>query len=65
VVLEALISEGYFSEPRGMADIKQHVRDQKAISFDTGDLSPTLIRLLREGKLKRSKVEKQYVYTAG
>lgn len=63
-VLEALISDGYFSEPRGMADIKHHIRDQKAISFEASDLSPTLIRLLREGKLKRSKAEKQYVYTA-
>jgi hypothetical protein len=64
VVLEALIGEGYFSDPRGMAEIKQHIRDQKAIGFDASDLSPTLIRLLREGKLKRSKAEKQYVYTA-
>lgn len=64
-VLEALISEGYFSEPRGMADIKQHLRHQKAMSFEASDLAPTLVRLLREGKLKRSKVEKQYVYTAG
>lgn len=64
-VLENLISEGYFSEPRGMADIKHHIRDQKAMTYEASDLSPTLIRLLREGKLKRSKVEKQYVYTAG
>lgn len=64
-VLEALIDEGYFSEPRGMADIRQHIRDQLAISFENSDLSPTLIRLLREGKLKRTKVENQYVYTAG
>ena len=64
-VLEDLINEGYFSEPRGMADIKHHIRDEKAMSFNGGDLSPTLIRLLREGKLKRSKTEKQYVYTAG
>lgn len=64
-VLEALINEGYFSEPRGMGDIRQHIRDQRAISFENSDLSPTLIRLLREGKLKRARVENQYVYTAG
>ncbi|GAB4062529.1 hypothetical protein GCM10028777_02560 [Angustibacter speluncae] len=64
-VLESLIDEGYFSEPRGMADIRQHVRDQRATNFSNSDLSPTLIRLLREGKLKRNKVEKQYVYSAG
>lgn len=64
-VLEDLIREGYFSDARSMADIKQHIRDEKAISFEGGDLSPTLIRLLRERKLKRSKVGKHYVYTAG
>lgn len=64
-VLESLIDDGYFSEPRGIADIRQYVRDQRAIGFTNNDLSPTLIRLLREGKLKRSKVDKQYVYTAG
>jgi hypothetical protein len=64
-ILEALIDEGYFSEPRGLADIRQHIRDHRAISFNTTDLSPALTRLLREGKLKRTKHEKQYVYTAG
>lgn len=63
-VLEALITEGYFVEPRGIADIRQHIRDQRAISFENSDLSPTLIRLLREGKLKRAKADNQYVYTA-
>jgi hypothetical protein len=64
-VLETLINEGYFSEPRDIADIRSHIRDQKALSFDSHDLSPALTRLLREGKLKRNKAEKQYVYTSG
>jgi hypothetical protein len=64
-VLEALIDDGYFSEPRSIADIRQRIRDQRAISFESSDLSPALIRLLREVKLKRTKAEKQYVYTAG
>lgn len=64
-VLESLIKDGYFSEPRAMADIRQHVRDQRAMNLSNQDLSPTLIRLLREHKLKRSKVENQYVYSAG
>jgi len=41
-VLESLIDDGYFSEPRGMGDIRQHIRDQRAINFGTSDVSPTL-----------------------
>ncbi|WP_256841466.1 hypothetical protein [Ornithinimicrobium cryptoxanthini] len=63
--LEALIDAGYFAEPRSIADIRQHIRDQKAISFENSDLSPALTRLLREEKLRRTKPENQYVYTAG
>lgn len=63
--LEVLISEGFFKEPRGIADIRKELRDQKALNFASTDLSPGLTRLLREGKLMRTKTEKQYVYSAG
>jgi hypothetical protein len=63
--VEALIDEGFFEEPRGIADIRKELRDQKALNYASTDLSPGLTRLLREGRLKRSKTEKQYVYTAG
>lgn len=63
-VLETLIEERFFDTPRGLADVRKELRDQKALSYESTDLSPALTRLLREGKLKRSKADKQYVYTA-
>jgi hypothetical protein len=63
-MLEILIGEGFFSTPRTIGDIRTELRDQKAMSFEATDLSPGLTRLLREGKLRREKADKQYVYSA-
>ncbi|MDF8264336.1 hypothetical protein [Luteipulveratus flavus] len=63
-MLEVLIGEGFFATPRTIGDIRTQLRDQKAMSFEATDLSPGLTRLLREGKLRREKADKQYVYSA-
>lgn len=63
-VLESLISEGYFSKPRQIAEIIEHIQYKKAVKFKATDMSPALVRLLREEKLERTKNESgsyQYV----
>jgi hypothetical protein len=61
--IEALVSEGFFDEPRSITDIRMELRDQKAFDYSSQDLSPALTRLLRESTLKRTKSDGQYVYT--
>lgn len=64
-VLESLISDGYFSKPRQIAEIIEHIQHKKAVRFKATDMSPTLVRLLREEKLERTKNESgSYQYVA-
>lgn len=53
--LERLIAEGFFSEHREISGIISHIRETHALTYKTTDMTPTLIRLLREKKLKRER----------
>lgn len=63
--VESLISSGYFSSPRTLADLQQNLQHDRALRFKPTDLSPALTRLLREGRLSRAKnADGQYEYIA-
>lgn len=52
--LEQLIADRFFDTPKEISDIISHLKNGKALTYKATDLSPTLIRLLREGKLERT-----------
>ena len=63
--LEQLIATGYFDQPRTIGDIRASLEHDRAIRFKANELSPALVRLLRDGDLRRSKnAENQYEYAA-
>jgi hypothetical protein len=65
VALEGLIQEGFFSKPRVMADILTHLQVDKTYSYKTSDMTATLQRLVRQGRLRRSRnAEEQFQYAA-
>jgi hypothetical protein len=61
-----LIGEGFFATPRRLLDIQDHLERKRGVRLKPSDLSPTLVRLLRSGKLDRDRNDKgQYEYRAG
>jgi hypothetical protein len=54
-MVEELIGEDFFASPKTISDIKNRLRDKKGVSFKAGDLSPTLVRLLRHKSLDRER----------
>jgi hypothetical protein len=64
-MLEKLISEGFFTKARAMAPILAHIEEKKTHRYATSDFTATLQRLIRQGKLDRSRNDKgQYEYKA-
>lgn len=62
-LVEELIGDGYFGQPRTIGDIQDRLRHKKGTTLRASDLSPTLVRLLRERKLDRERNEGgQYEY---
>lgn len=62
-MLEELIGEGYFDEPRAIGDIISHISQKRAHTYKPTDLSPALVRLLRDNRLEREhNAEHQFVY---
>ncbi len=63
--VEALIASGYFSTAHTISEIQAMLEEQTARKFKPSDLSPTMVRLLRENALTRSKnSDGQYEYVA-
>jgi hypothetical protein len=61
--LEQLLELGYFDQPRTIRDIVSHLQQRRALTFASTDISPTLVRLLREQKLDRLRnADNQYEY---
>jgi hypothetical protein len=61
--VESLINAGWFSTPRSLPDIRKELESRFALRYKPTDLSPAMTRLLREGKLRRTKSESgQYDY---
>ena len=64
-VVGELIDEGFFSEPRTMAETQEKLKHKKGMRFTLQDLSPTFVRLLREGRLDRDRNDGgQYEYSS-
>ncbi len=64
-LVEQLIAAGYFNSPRTVADIVEHAKNSLGHAYPAGDLTPALVRLLREQKLKRERSENgQFEYSA-
>ena len=62
--LEQLLNSGYFDTPRIIADIREHLRHKRGHTYTLQDLSPTLVRLVRDEKLDRDRnAAGQYEYT--
>jgi hypothetical protein len=63
--LEGLIEAGFFTEERGLAEMQDQLARARGYRYKPTDLSPALVRLLREGKLQRDRDDKgQYKYRA-
>lgn len=63
-LIEELIAEGFFTEPRAIGAIQERLRHKKGVQFKPTDLSPALVRLLRQNKLDRERNESnQYEYS--
>jgi hypothetical protein len=61
--LADLIDSGFFSEARTINDAQQQLRHKKGLKFSLQELSPSFVRLLREGRLDRDRNESgQYEY---
>lgn len=62
-MLDQFIADGFFSSARTISDVIEHAKDMHGRTFKRTDLSPTLVRFLRAGKLARAKnADGQYEY---
>lgn len=63
-MLEDLIGQGFFDQPRKIGDILEHIQQKRGYRYKPTDLSPALARLLREERLDRERDDEgQYQYT--
>lgn len=64
-MIEKLISDGFFEEGKTIGQVKDHLKKQYGYQYSPNQLSPSLVRLLRDGVLQRSTREDdgQYEYT--
>lgn len=63
-LLETLIDEGFFDDPKTVGDIIQYVKDNLAYTYKATDLSTPLVRMVRNKQLKRStNGESQFEYS--
>lgn len=62
-MIEDLIAQGFFDQPRDIGAIIAHVQQKRGYRYKATDLSPALARLLREQRLDRERDDKsQYQY---
>lgn len=54
-LLRDLVDAGYFSTPRSLPDVKEHLRHKQGRAYPSTTLSPAFTRLLRDGVLDREK----------
>ncbi len=53
--VKAMIGDGFFDTPKGLGDVRAHLKDVHPRDVPVTTLSPLFTRLLRSGELKRSK----------
>jgi len=59
--INSLVQEDFFKEKRTIIDIKNKL-EEKGIFYDSTSLSPTLLRLVKKGVIRRVKEEGQWRY---
>jgi len=63
-MISQLLGDGFFKTPRTISAIVAHCGTSKGHHYKANECSPALLRLLRDGKLKREKnKDGQYEYT--
>lgn len=63
-MISQLLGDGFFKAPRTIGAIVAHCGTSKGHHYKANECSPALLRLLRDGKLKREKnKDGQYEYT--
>lgn len=63
-MISQLLSDGFFKSPRTIGSIVEHCSTSRGHHYKANECSPALLRLLRDGKLKRNKnKEGQYEYS--
>lgn len=62
--IERLIETGFLSSPRQIAEIREELKHSKGHTFSVQELSPTLLRCVRDETLNRSRNDSgQYEYS--
>ena len=62
-IIEELLSEGFFKSGKISSDIQKYLKNKRGYPYKTNELTPALIRLVREGALERdTNQDGQYVY---
>jgi transposase len=65
-VLDGLVTSGFFGAPQTIGGIREYLEEKQGRKYKASELSPALLRLLRNGKLTRAKnSDKQYEYSSG
>jgi hypothetical protein len=54
-MIEELIDGGFFASPKAISDIQRQLRNKRGVTFKATDLSPALVRLLRQKSLDRER----------
>ncbi len=63
-MISELLGSGFFKTPRTIGSIVEHCKTARGHHYKANECSPTLLRLLRDGKLTRKKnKDGQYEYT--
>jgi hypothetical protein len=61
--LTQLVDEGFFSSKRSTSEIQSHLKDAKGHEYSSNELAISLLRLVRDKRLKRDKnADGQYEY---
>jgi hypothetical protein len=61
--VETLIETGWFATPRDLTAVRVELENRLALHYKPTDLAPAMTRLLREGRVRRTKNESgQYEY---
>jgi hypothetical protein len=61
--LESLLKATFWNQQRTIGELQDHLRTTRGYKYKATELSPALVRLLREGKIDRNQnKENQYEY---
>ena len=64
-MIETLINSGFFSQSRTSGEIQDHLQRSEGRRYKATELSPALLRLIREKKISReTNADGQYDYKA-